>query len=188
MKNETLCLHAGYNPQNQEPRVVPIVQSTTYVYDNVEEIGEVFDDPTKSIIYSRFANPTVMAVERKIAALEGGVAAMCTTSGQAAILMAILNLCKAGDSFISTIQIYGGATNLFSFTLKKMGIECVFIDCNATEEEINTAFKPNTKAVFAETLSNPSLTVLDIEKYAKIAHAHGVPLIVDNTFATPNFV
>src|SRR5699024_1320528 len=155
------------------------------VYDNIEEVGEVFDDPTKSIIYSRFANPTVMAVEQKIAALEGGLAAMCTTSGQAAILIAILNLCKAGDSFISTTQIYGGATNLFAHTLKKMGIECIFVDCDADEETLNKAFKPNTKAVFGETLANPSLAVLDIEKFAKAAHAHNIPLIIDNTFATP---
>ena len=185
MKDETLCLHAGYSPQNSEPRVAPIVQSTTYVYDNIEEVGEVFDDPTKSIIYSRFANPTVMAVEQKIAALEGGLAAMCTTSGQAAILIAILNLCKAGDSFISTTQIYGGATNLFAHTLKKMGIECIFVDCDADEETLNKAFKPNTKAIFGETLANPSLAVLDIEKFAKAAHAHNIPLIIDNTFATP---
>lgn len=185
MKDETLCLHAGYSPKNSEPRVVPIVQSTTYVYDSIEEVSEVFDDPTKSIIYSRFANPTVMAVEQKIAALEGGIAAMCTTSGQAAILIAILNLCKAGDSFISPIQIYGGATNLFAHTLKKLGIECIFVDCDADEETLGKAFKPNTKAIFGETLANPSLAVLDIEKFAKVAHTHGVPLIVDNTFATP---
>lgn len=185
MKDETLCLHAGYSPRNREPRVVPIVQSTTYVYDNIEEIGGVFDDPTKSLIYSRFANPTVMAVEQKIAALEGGIAAMCTTSGQAATLIAVLNLCKAGDSFISPVQIYGGTTNLFAHTLNKLGIECIFVDAGADEKTLNNAFKPNTKAVFGETLSNPSLTVLDIEKFAKIAHAHNVPLIVDNTFATP---
>jgi O-acetylhomoserine (thiol)-lyase len=185
MKDETKCLHAGYNPQNTEPRVVPIVQSTTYVYDSIEDIGAVFDEPMKSVIYSRFANPTVMAVEKKIAELEGGVGALCTSSGQAAIAIAILTLCKTGDSFISPIQIYGGATNLFSYTLKKFGIECIFIDCDADEETIHAAFKPNTKLVFAETLSNPALAVLDIEKFARIAHAHGVPLMVDNTFATP---
>lgn len=185
MKDETLCLHAGYSPKNSEPRVVPIVQSTTYVYDSIEEVGEVFDDPTKSIIYSRFANPTVMAVEQKIAALEGGIAAMCTTSGQAATLIAILNLCKAGDSFISANQIYGGTTNLFAHTLNKLGIECIFVDSEADIETLNKAFKPNTKAVFGETLSNPSLAVLDIEKFAGVAHAHNVPLIIDNTFATP---
>lgn len=185
MKDETLCLHAGYSPGNKEPRVIPIVQSTTYVYDSIEEVGGVFDDPTKSIIYSRFANPTVMAVEQKIAALEGGIAAMCSTSGQAAILISILNLCSAGDSFISPIQIYGGATNLFTHTLHKLGIECIFVDCDADEETLAKAFKPNTKLVFGESLSNPSLAVLDIEKFSRVAHAHNVPLIIDNTFATP---
>ncbi len=185
MKDATKCLHAGYTPKNSEPRVVPIVQSTTYVYDNTEEVAAVFDDPTKSLIYSRFANPTVMAVEEKIAALEGGVGAMCTTSGQAATLLSVLNICEAGDSIISTTEIYGGTVNLFSFTLKKMGIECIFIDRNASDEEIHAAFKPNTKLVFGETIANPALTVLDISRFAAIAHAHHVPLIVDNTFATP---
>ena len=185
MKPETLCLHAGYHPKNAEPRVVPIVQSTTYVYDSTEEVASVFDEPTKSRIYSRFANPTVMAVEDKIAELEGGVGAMCTTSGQAATLLSILNICKAGDSFISTTEIYGGTVNLFSFTLKKLGIECIFVDANASDEEIDKAFQPNTKAVFGETIANPALTVLDISRFADIAHRHGVPLIVDNTFATP---
>lgn len=184
-KPETLCLHAGYEPKNAEPRVVPIVQSTTYVYDSTEEVAAVFDDPTKSLIYSRFANPTVMAVENKIAALEGGVGAMCTTSGQAATLLSILNICKAGDSIISTSEIYGGTVNLFAFTLKKLGIECIFIDKNWTNEEIDKAFLPNTKAVFGETIANPALTVLDFQRFSRIAHSHGVPLIVDNTFATP---
>ena len=185
MKDATKCLHSGYSPKNTEPRVMPIVQSTTYVYDSTDDVAAVFDEPTKSLIYSRFANPTVMAVENKIADLEGGVGAMCTTSGQAANLLAILNICNAGDSFISTTQIYGGTVNLFAFTLKKLGIECIFVGHNATDEEIHAAFKPNTKAVFGETLANPALTVFDIERYANIAHAHGVPLIVDNTFATP---
>jgi O-acetylhomoserine (thiol)-lyase len=185
MKDATKCLHSGYSPKNTEPRVMPIVQSTTYVYDSTDDVAAVFDEPTKSLIYSRFANPTVMAVENKIADLEGGVGAMCTTSGQAANLLAILNICNAGDSFISTTQIYGGTVNLFAFTLKKLGIECIFVDHDATDEEIHAAFKPNTKAVFGETLANPALTVFDIERYANIAHAHGVPLIVDNTFATP---
>ena len=185
MRDETKCLHAGYTPQNTEPRVVPIVQSTTYVYDSVEEVASVFDEPTKSLIYSRFANPTVMAVEHKIADLEGGVGAMCTSSGQAATLLSILNLCSAGDSFISTSEIYGGTVNLFAFTLKRLGIECIFIRQDASEEEIHAAFLPNTKAVFGETLANPALTVLDIEKFARIAHTHHVPLIIDNTFATP---
>ncbi len=185
MKDDTKCLHAGYHPKNSEPRVMPIVQSTTYVYDSTEEVAAVFDEPMRSLIYSRFGNPTVMAVEEKIAALEGGVGAMCTSSGQAATLLSILNICEAGDSFISTTEIYGGTVNLFSFTLKKMGIECIFIDQNADDEEIEKAFRPNTKAVFGETLANPALTVFDISRFAKIAHRHGVPLIVDNTFATP---
>ena len=184
-KIETKCIQAGYHPKNSEPRVMPIVQSTTYVYDSTEEVAAVFDDPTKSLIYSRFANPTVMAVEDKIAELEGGVGAMCTSSGQAATLLSILNLCSVGDSFISLSEIYGGTVNLFAFTFKRMGIECIFVDKNATDEEINAAFKPNTKAVFGETIANPALSVLDIERFANIAHAHGVPLIVDNTFATP---
>ena len=185
MQDATKCLHAGYTPKNSEPRVVPIVQSTTYVYDSTEEVAAVFDDPTRSLIYSRFANPTVMAVEEKIAALEGGVGAMCTSSGQAASLLSILNLCSAGDSFISSTEIYGGTVNLFAFTLKRLGIECIFVDRNASDEEIDKAFKPNTKAVFGETIANPALTVFDIERFAKIAHKHHVPLIVDNTFATP---
>ena len=185
MRDETKCLHAGYTPRNAEPRVVPIVQSTTYVYDSTEEVAAVFDDPTKSLIYSRFANPTVMAVERKIAELEGGIGAMCTSSGQAATLLSVLNLCSAGDSIISTSEIYGGTINLFSYTFKRLGIECIFVSSDADEEEIHAAFRPNTKLVFGETLANPALTVLDIEKFARVAHAHGVPLIIDNTFATP---
>ena len=185
MKPETLCLHAGYSPKNTEPRVVPIVQSTTYVFDSAEDVGEVFDDPTKALIYSRFANPTVMAVEEKIAALEGGIGAICTTSGQAAALLAILALCNSGDSFISSSHIYGGTVNLFAVTLQKLGIECIFVDESDEDEVIGMAFRPNTKAVFGETLANPALSVLDIERFARIAHDHGVPLIVDNTFATP---
>ena len=185
MKIETQCLHAGYTPKNTEPRVVPIVQSTTYVYDSTDDVAAVFDDPTKSLIYSRFENPTVMAVEEKIAALEGGIAAMCTSSGQAASLLSLLNILQAGDSFISAATIYGGTINLFAYTMKKLGIECIFVDPDATEEEINAAFKPNTKAVFGETLANPALTVFDIEKFARIAHANNVPLIIDNTFPTP---
>ena len=184
-KLETKCLHAGYTPKNGEPRVMPIVQSTTYVYDSTNSVADVFDDPTLSLIYSRFENPTTDAVEKKIAALEGGAAAMCTSSGQAASLLSILNICEAGDSFIASSSIYGGTINLFGFTLKKMGIECIWVDVNATEEELNAAFKPNTKCVFGETIANPALTVFDIELWAKAAHAHNVPLIVDNTFATP---
>lgn len=185
MNFETKCLHEGYTPKNGEPRVVPIVQSTTYVYDSTNEVAEVFDDPTKSLIYSRFENPTTDAVEKKIAALEGGVAAMCTSSGQAATLCSILNICQAGDSFISSTAIYGGTINLFSITLKKLGIECIYVDPDASDEEIQAAFKPNTKLIFGETIANPALTVLDIERFANIAHKNGVPLIVDNTFATP---
>jgi len=187
MKDETKCLHAGYTPGNAEPRVVPIVQSTTYVYDSTEKVAEVFDDPTKSLIYSRFANPTVMAVENKIAELEGGVGAMCTSSGQAASLLSLLNLCSAGDSFISTTEIYGGTVNLFSYTMKKLGIECIFVKSDTREDELHAAFRTNAriKAIFGETLANPALTVLDIEKFARVAHEHNVPLIVDNTFATP---
>lgn len=185
MRDETKCLHSGYHPKNSEPRVVPIVQSTTYVYDSTAEVASVFDEPTKSLIYSRFANPTVMAVEEKIAELEGGIGAMCTSSGQAANLLAILNICQAGDSFISTTEIYGGTINLFTFTLKKLGIECISVSTDDDEETIEKAFKPNTKAVFGETIANPALTVFDIEKFARIAHKHNVPLIMDNTFATP---
>ena len=185
MHDETLCLHAGYHPKNAEPRVLPIVQSTTYVYDSTEEVASVFDEPTKSLIYSRFANPTVMAVEAKIAELEGGVAAMCTSSGQAASLLSILNICSAGESFISTTAIYGGTVNLFSVTLKRLGIECIYVDQDAGEAALDAAFRPNTKLVFGETLANPALKVLDIEKFARAAHAHNVPLIIDSTFATP---
>lgn len=184
MKDETLCLHAGYKPENGGPGALPIVQSTTYRFDSTEHVGDLFNKPTE-YMYSRFANPTVDAVEQKIAALEGGVGAMCTSSGQAASLLSILNLCSAGDSIVSTGTIYGGTVNLFSVTLKKLGIECIFVDADDTAENIAKAFKPNTKAMFCETLANPALCVCDISKMADIAHANGVPLIVDNTFATP---
>ena len=184
MKIETQALHAGYTPKNGEPRVVPIVQSTTYTFDSTAHIAALFDMPTECM-YSRFANPTCDAIEKKIAALEGGVGAMLTSSGQAASLLSILNLCSAGDSFIAATTIYGGTVNLFSVTLKKLGIECIWADASAPAEEIEKLFKPNTKAVFGETLANPALTVFDIEKFANIAHRNGVPLIVDNTFATP---
>ena len=182
---ETKCLHAGYSPKNSEPRVVPIVQSTTYVYDSTEDVAAVVDDPTKGLIYSRFANPTVMAVEDKIAALEGGIGAMCTSSGQAATLLAILNICEAGDSLISTPEIYGGTINLFSFTLKRFGIECIYVSQDWSDEEIEAAIKPNTKLIFGETIANPALRVFDIERFANIAHRNGLPLVIDNTFATP---
>ncbi len=184
MKDETKCLHSGYTPKNGDPRVMPIVQSTTYVFDSTEHIGQLFDMPTAHM-YSRFSNPTVEVVEKKIADLEGGVGAMCTSSGQAASLLSILNICHSGDSFISTSTIYGGTVNLFAVTLKKLGIECIFVDADADEETINQAFQANTRAVFGETLANPALAVLDIEKFARIAHNHQVPLIIDNTFATP---
>ena len=185
MKDETKCLHAGYTPGNTEPGTIPIVQSTTYRFDKTQDIADVFDDPTKALIYSRFANPTVMAVEEKINQLEGGVGAMATSSGQAASLLSILNIAQAGDSIVSVPEIYGGTVNLFAFTLKKLGIECIFVSQDSTDEEIKAAFKPNTRAVFGETIANPALTVFDIERFANIAHEMGVPLIVDNTFATP---
>ena len=184
MKDATKCLHEGYTPENGAPRVMPIVQSTTYRFNSTEKVGELFDMPTEPM-YSRFANPTCDAVEKKIAALEGGVGAMLTSSGMAASLCAVLNLCSAGDSFISTSTIYGGTVNLFAVTLKRFGIECIFVDADASEEELMKAFKPNTRLVFGETLANPALAVLDIEKLAKVAHANDVPLIIDNTFPTP---
>ncbi len=184
MKDETKCLHSGYKPKNGEPSVMPIVQSTTYRFDSTEHIGELFNLPSE-FMYSRFANPTVDAVEKKIADLENGVGALCTTSGQAAVLISILNLCSAGDSFISTSAIYGGSVNLFAVTLKKLGIECIFVDGDADEEELHKAIKSNTKLIYSETLANPALCVCDIEKLARVAHKNKVPLIIDNTFATP---
>ncbi len=183
-KIETKCLHAGYTPENGGPGVMPIVQSTTYRFDSTEHVAALFDMPTECM-YSRFANPTCDAVEKKIAALEGGSGAMLTTSGQAASLLSILNLCNAGDSFIAATTIYGGTVNLFSVTLKKLGIECIWVEPDASDEDIKKAFKSNTKAVFGETIANPALNVFDIERFANIAHEQGVPLIVDNTFATP---
>ena len=183
-KIETKCLHAGYTPENGGPGVMPIVQSTTYRFDSTEHVADLFDMPTEPM-YSRFANPTCDAVEKKIAALEGGAGAMLTSSGQAASLLSILNVCSAGDSFVSASAIYGGTVNLFSVTLKKLGIECIWVDQDASDEEIAKAFKPNTKAMFGETIANPALTVFDIERFARIAHENHVPLIVDNTFATP---
>ena len=184
MRIETQCLHEGYTPKNGEPRVVPICQSTTYVFDSTEQIADLFNLPNRHM-YSRFSNPTTDAVEQKIAALEGGVGAMCTSSGQAASLLSILNLCHAGDSFVCSASVYGGTVNLFAYTLKKLGIECIFIDNDADDETIQNAIKPNTKLIFGETLANPTLSVFDIERYAKVAHANNIPLIVDNTFATP---
>lgn len=185
MKDETKCLHSGYKPENGGPGVMPIYQSTTFRFNSTDEIAAVFDDPTRAHIYSRFTNPTVDCVEKKIADLEHGVAAMCTTSGQAASLLSVLNLANSGDRILSTSAIYGGTVNLFAVTLKKFGIEVDFVDVDSNEDEIQRMIKPNTKAIFGETLSNPSLQVLDIEKFANIAHKNGIPLIVDNTFATP---
>ncbi len=185
MKQETKCLHAGYTPKNGEPRALPIYQSTTYRYDSTDDIGGLFDLTKEGHMYSRISNPTVAAVEEKIAALEGGVGALCTTSGQAANLLAVLNICSAGDSIISAPTIYGGTINLFAVTLKRLGIECIFVDPEASEEEIQKAFKPNTRLVFGETIANPAICVFDIEKFANIAHKNGVPLVIDNTFATP---
>ena len=184
MKIETKCLHSGYQPKNGEPSVMPIVQSTTYRFDSCDHVAELFDKPTE-FMYSRFANPTCECVEKKIADLEGGVGCMLTSSGQAASLLSVLNLCSAGDSFIASSSIYGGTINLFGFTLKKLGIECIWVDVDASYEEIVAAFKPNTKCVFGETIANPALTVFDFEKWAKAAHSQNVPLIIDNTFATP---
>ena len=185
MHVETKCLHEGYKPGNGEPRALPIYQSTTYTYDSTEHIGQLFDLTADGHMYSRISNPTVGCVEEKIAALEGGVGALCTTSGQAASMLAILNICTAGDHFVTSSTIYGGTVNLFAVTLKKFGIECTFVDADAGEEELQKAFRPNTKAVFGETIANPAIAVFDIEKFANLAHRNGVPLIVDNTFATP---
>ncbi len=187
MRDETKALHAGYTPGNTEPRVVPIVQSTTYVYDTAEEIAKVFDDPTRSLIYSRFANPTVMAVEEKIAAMEGGVGAMCTSSGQAATMMSVLNISGAGDNILSLSTVYGGTVNLFSVTLPRLGVTTRFITQDMTDEAIEALIDDRTRLIFGETLANPAMTVLDISRFAAIAHKHGIPLIVDNTFATPVF-
>lgn len=184
MEFETKCLHSGYTPKNGQPSVMPIVQSTTYRFDSCDHVAELFDKPTE-FMYSRFANPTCEAVEKKLADLEGGVGAMLTSSGQAACLISVLNICSAGDSFIASSAIYGGTINLFGFTLKKLGIEVIWVDVDASYEEILKAFKPNTKLVYGETIANPALTVFDFEVWAKAAHAKNVPLIVDNTFATP---
>ncbi len=185
MKTATKCIHAGYTPKNGEPRQLPIVQSTTYKYDSSVEMAKLFDLEASGYFYTRLQNPTNDAVAEKIAALEGGVAAVLTSSGQAANFFAIFNICSAGDHVVSSSAIYGGTFNLFNVTLRKLGIEFTFVTPDCSEEELNAAFRENTKAVFGETISNPSLQVLDIEKFAKAAHAHGVPLIVDNTFPTP---
>ena len=182
---ETICVQGGYHPGNGEPRQVPIVQSTTFKYNTSEDMGKLFDLEASGYFYSRLQNPTNDAVAAKIATLEGGVGAVLTSSGQAANFYAIFNICQAGDHFITSNEIYGGTYNLFGVTLKKLGIDCTFISQEASDEEIQAAFRPNTKAVFGETISNPGCAVFDIERFAKIAHKNGVPLIVDNTFATP---
>ena len=185
LRPETLCVQAGWAPKKGEPRVLPIYQSTTFKYETSEQMAKLFDLEESGFFYTRLQNPTNEAVARKIAELEGGVAAILTSSGQAASFFAIFNICEAGDHIVSASAIYGGTYNLFAVTFRKMGIEVTFVDQDAPAEEIAKAFRPNTKAFFAETISNPTLCVLDIRKMADIAHAHGVPLIVDNTFATP---
>lgn len=182
---DTNCVQAGYQPQNSEPRILPIYQSTTYKYDSSEHLGDLFDLKVDGHMYTRISNPTVAAVEDKIATLEGGVGAICTSSGQAASFMAIFNITSAGQNFVSLSTIYGGTTNLFSVTMKRMGIEVRFATPDMTEEQLDALFDENTRLVFGETIANPALSVLDFERFAALAHRHGVPLIVDNTFATP---
>ena len=182
---ETLCVQAGWKPKKGEPRVLPIYQSTTFMYETSDQMARLFDLEDAGYFYTRLQNPTNDTVAAKIAELEGGVAAMLTSSGQAASFYSIFNLCEAGDHFVSASTIYGGTFNLFAVTMKKLGIEVTFVDQDADEQEIAQVFRPNTKALFAETIANPALNVLDIEKFARIAHNHGVPLIIDNTFATP---
>ncbi len=185
MRPDTICVQGGWKPKKGEPRVLPIYQSTTFKYDTSEEMGRLFALEDEGYFYSRLQNPTNDAVAEKIAELEGGVAAMLTSSGQAANFYTIANLCEAGDHIICSAKVYGGTFNLYAATIKKLGIECTFVDPDASEEEIEKAFRPNTKAVVGETIANPALVILDIEKFARLAHSHGCPLIVDNTFATP---
>lgn len=184
-KIETRCIQSGWHPTKGEPRVLPIYQSTTFKYDTSDQMGRLFDLEDSGYFYTRLQNPTNDAVAEKITELEGGVAGMLTSSGQAANYYAVFNICESGDHIVSASTIYGGTFNLYGTTMKKMGIDCTFVDPDASYEELEKAFRPNTKCVFAETISNPSLVVLDIEKFAKLAHDHGVPLIIDNTFATP---
>ena len=185
LHSETICLYGGYTPRNGEPRQIPIIQSTTYKYDTSEAMGKLFDLEAEGYFYTRLQNPTNDAVAARITALEGGVAGMLTASGQAANLYAIVNLCGEGDHVVSSTAVYGGTFNLFEVTLRRLGIDFTFVNPDCSEDELAAAFRPNTRAVFGETIANPALTVLDIEKFAAAAHAHGVPLIVDNTFATP---
>ena len=185
MKRETACIQAGYTPKNGESRMIPIIQSTTFKYDTSEDMGKLFDLEATGYFYTRLQNPTNDMVAAKIAALEGGTAAMLTSSGQAASFFSVFNLANAGDHVIASATIYGGTFNLFNVTMRKMGIEFTFVDPDCSDEELEAAFRPNTKLVFGETIANPALIVFDIERFAKAAHAHGVPLIIDNTFATP---
>ena len=185
MKQETKCLHSGYEPNNGEPRQLPIYQSTTWKYATSDEMGKLFDLEANGYFYTRLQNPTNDAVAAKIADLEGGVGAMLTSSGQAANFFALFNICEAGSHIVASSSIYGGTYNLLGTTMKKMGIEVTFVDQTLPEEELAKAFKPNTRAMFGETITNPTVSVLDIEKFARLAHSHGVPLVVDNTFATP---
>ncbi len=185
MNFDTKCLHAGYRPCNGEPRNIPIIQSTTFRYETSEDMGKLFDLEAEGYFYTRLQNPTSDAVAARLCALEGGTAAMLLSSGQAASFFAIFNIASAGDHVVASASIYGGTYNLFAVTMKRMGIDFTFVDPDCSEEELAAAFRPNTKALFGETIANPALTVLDIEKFARVAHAHGVPLIVDNTFATP---
>ena len=185
LKVATLCVRAGYQPKNGEPVEVPIIQSTTFKYDDSDEMAMLFDLKKEGYFYTRLQNPTNDAVAAKIAALEGGVGCVLTSSGQAANFYAIFNVCEAGDHIVTSNEIYGGTYNLFGVTLKKLGIDCTFVSPDATEEELSAAFRPNTKVLFGETISNPGCAVLDLEKFARVAHRHGVPFIVDNTFATP---
>ena len=185
LRMASLCVQAGYKAKNGEPIEVPIIQSTTFKYDDSDEMAQLFDLKKEGYFYTRLQNPTNDAVGQKIAALEGGVGCVLTSSGQAANFYAVFNICEAGDHFVTSNEIYGGTFNLFGVTLKKLGIECTFVSPDASEEEIQAAFRPNTKLLFGETISNPGCAVLDIEKFARIAHRNGVPLIVDNTFATP---
>ena len=185
LRTETLCIQAGYSPKSGEPRQIPIYQSTTFKYATSEDMGKLFDLEAEGYFYSRLQNPTCDAVAAKIAALEGGTAAMLTSSGQAANFFAVFNIAGCGDHVVASSAIYGGSFNRFSVTMKRMGVDFTVVSPDSTEEELQAAFRPNTKAVFGETIANPALNVLDIELFAKVAHANGVPLIIDNTFATP---
>ncbi|MEG2428857.1 MAG: aminotransferase class V-fold PLP-dependent enzyme, partial [Oscillospiraceae bacterium] len=185
MEKETKCLHSGYKPNNGEPGAMPIFQSTTYKYNSSDDVGDLFDLKAEGHMYSRISNPTVAFVEEKITELEGGVGALCTTSGQMANLISVLNILEVGDHFLCTGSAYGGTINLFGSTFKKFGIEVTFVDENLSLDQLQNEIKPNTKAVFGETITNPTISVLDIEKFAKLAHNNSIPLIVDNTFATP---